>query len=225
MTRFEIINKSNVDSVFWDFGDGANSNALSPTHFYAQTGNFTVKLREYFNGMTFLDSSLITIYQKPVVDLGDTILVYTGSSVKLHAGGGFMEYQWSTGATDSIIAVENGGNYSVLVKDFHCCTNMDSVFVNVFKFFVPTAFAPDGVNNIFKVITLYRNISFRMSIFDRWGQMVFESTDVNKGWDGTIGGQKCMPAAYAWIINIDFLGTDIVTNGKIVLKGTVTLVR
>jgi gliding motility-associated-like protein len=225
VTRFDITNKSNIDSVFWNFGDGTSSTDFGPSHAYAQPGNYKVRLRESFNGKQFLDSATITIYPKPVISLGDTILVYSGSSVKLHAGGGFIDYQWSTGATDSIITVDNGGNYSVRVQDIHCCYNTDTVFVNVFKFYVPTGFAPDGVNKIFKPISIYKNVSFMLNIFDRWGQLVFQSNDIDKGWDGTMGGQKCMPEVYAWVIYVSFLGNDIITNGKIVLKGTVTLVR
>jgi gliding motility-associated-like protein len=225
VTRFNITNKSNIDSVFWEFGDGSTSNQLTPTHLYANTGNYKVRLTEKFNGKSFPDSVNLTIYSNPVVSLGDTILMYNGSSVKLHAGGGFMEYLWSTNATDSIIEVGSGGNYWVMVKDFHCCINSDSVFVNDFKFYLPNAFAPDGVNKIFKPLTVYKNVNYSLFIYDRWGQQVFESHEIDKGWDGTMGGQKCMPETYAWVINVDFLGSDIVTNGKIVLKGYVTLVR
>ncbi len=226
VTRFDITNKANIDNVFWDFGDGSTSNLMPPVqHTYAQPGNYKVMLTESFNGKNFLDSAMITIYPKPVVNLGDTILVYSGSSVKLHAGGGFTEYLWSTGSADSIITVDNGGNYFVRVQDIHCCYNTDSVYVNVFKFYIPTAFAPDGVNKIFQVISAYKNISLMMYIYDRWGQLIFQSNDINKGWDGTMNGQKCMPAVYAWKVFIDFLGDEILTNGSIVFNGTVTLVR
>ncbi len=225
VTHFEITNQSNIDNVYWDFGDGTSSNLMSPTHAYANPGTFKVRMTETFNGKDFADSAMVTIYQNPVVALGDTILVYSGSSVKLHAGGGFMQYQWSTGSADSIITVESGGNYGVTIKDFHCCTSTDTVFVNVFKFYVPSAFAPEGVNNIFKAISMYKEISFEMHIYNRWGQQVFESNDIDKGWDGNMGGQKCGPGTYAWVVFVDFLGNDIITNGKIVLKGTVTLLR
>jgi hypothetical protein len=226
VTQFNITNKANIDSVFWEFGDGATSNALSPVHLYSNAGTYKVRLTELFNGQPFRDSISLTIYTLPVVaSLGDTILVYSGSSVKLHAGGGFIEYLWSTGSTDSVITVESGGNYNVTVKDIHCCTNTDSVFVNVFKFYVPNAFRPEGVNSIFKAITVYQDISFSMYIYDRWGQQVFYSNDINKGWNGSTGGQICMPGVYAWVIYIDSLGNDIITSGKIVLKGTVTLLR
>ena len=61
VTRFNITNKSNIESVYWDFGDGSTSNQMTPSHLYVQTGNFNVRLTESFNGYNYKDSALITI--------------------------------------------------------------------------------------------------------------------------------------------------------------------
>jgi gliding motility-associated-like protein len=227
ITRFEIINKANIDSVQWDFGDGSSSIQLSPFHSYSQPGTYLVKLTESFNGKNFRDSVPITIYDLPPINIGDTILLYSGTSVVLHAGSGFQSYLWSTLSTGTEITVENGGNYWARVEDFHCCYNTDSVYVEVFNYFFPTAFTPDGdgKNDVFRLIGLYRNINLTLYIYNRWGQMVFESDNIDVGWDGTYMGQKCRPEAYAWVAYIDFRSSDIITNGKIKLKGTVILVR
>ncbi len=228
VTRFTIPNKANIDSVRWDFGDGAGSDVTEPLHAYAQPGTYLVKLTEMFNGISYMDSARVTSYALPVIAFpADTILLYSGSEINLHAGGGFQEYLWSTGSTDSIIAVASQGKYRAKVKDFNCCTNADSVFVKVFEYFIPNAFTPnnDGLNDVFKVEGLYKNIKFRMSLYNRWGQMIFESTDIDNGWNGMVNGQYCAPDSFVWIVNIGFLGQDIITQGDIVLKGTVTLVR
>lgn len=227
VTRFTILNDANIDSVHWDFGDGATSTVMDPVHVYGSFGNYTVKLREIFNGISYTDSVRITIYDLPVVELGDTILLYEGSSFNIHAGSGFQEYTWSNGSTDSILTVEGGGNFWVQVKDFNCCVNTDSVYVKLFRYFIPTAFTPngDGINDKFRIIGLYKNIQFQLTVYDRWGKMVHQSEDLDTGWDGTSDGSVCPAATYAWIASIRFLGQDIVNNGNVVLKGTVTLVR
>ncbi len=187
-----------------------------------------VKLTEKFNGQSFTDSALVTSYALPTVKLGgDTILMYSGSSIILHAGGGYMEYFWSNGSGDSIISVASQGNYSVRVKDFNCCMNSDSVYVKVFEYSAPTAFTPnnDGLNDVFRVIGLYRNISFTMNVFDRWGQQVFTSDNIDKGWDGTIKGKPCEAGSYVWMVKIGFLSEDIIAQGDIVMKGNVMLIR
>ena len=227
VTHFKIINDANIDNVLWDFGDGATSTQLSPFHLYNAPGNFKVRLTENFNGKAFMDSVSITIHDLPVIQLGDTILLFSGASIVLHGGAGFQSYEWSNGSRNADINVENGGNYWVKVEDYYCCYNSDSVYVNVFNYFFPNAFTPDGdgKNDIFRMIGLYRNINLKLYVYDRWGKMVFHSEDIDEGWDGTTKGQKCPPGTYSWEALIDFIGNDITTNGKVSFKGTVILLR
>jgi gliding motility-associated-like protein len=227
ITRFRITNTANIDSVRWNFGDGATSTVMNPVHVYGQSGLFKVALTEIFNGKSFTDTIPVRIYPKPVITLPDSVLLYSGSSINLHAGGGFWEYEWSNGSADSIIQVSSGGDYSVRVKDFNCCYNSDTTTVKLFQYFFPNAFTPnnDGLNDIFRVVGLYRNIDLKLIIFDRWGQEVFESDSVDKGWDGTFNGQPCPAGVYSWRAFVNFLGQDIVTNGKVEFKGSVTLIR
>jgi gliding motility-associated-like protein len=227
VTGFHITNRVNIDSASWTFGDGGSGFGTDPFHTYAQPGNYKVVLTEWFQGIAFSDSVTVAIHPLPKVQLGDTILLYKGASVNLHAGGGYMEYTWSNGSADSVITVDTEAEYRVEVKDFKCCTESDSVYVKVFEYFIPTAFTPngDGLNDVFRVIGLYKNIEFTMMIYDRWGQLLFESNDINTGWDGIIGGKYLPVDTYVWIVRVNFLGQDITTNGDVVLKGTITLVR
>jgi gliding motility-associated-like protein len=227
ITQFHITNKANIDSVLWDFGDGTTSAMLEPVHPFTKPGSFLVSLTEMFNGAGFTDTLTIQVHALPQVNLGDTILMYKGAKINLHAGGGFISYSWSTGSTDSTITVSDEGNYIVQVEDHNCCFNSDTVYIKVFQYFVPTAFTPngDGLNDVFRVIGLYRNINFHMYIYNRWGGLIFESDNIDDGWDGTYKNGKCEPDTYAWVVHIDFLGQDILTNGSIVLKGTVILVK
>jgi gliding motility-associated-like protein len=226
-TNFRITNDANIDSLQWNFGDGADASGLAPVHAYANPGKYKVILTEYFNGTAYQDSMTVTNYKLPQLSLVDTILLYKGSSINLHAGGGFMEYLWSTKSTDSIITVDTEGSYSARVKDYNCCVNTDTTYVKVFEYFIPNAFSPNGdlLNDIFKVNGLYKNINFRMIVYDRWGRLIFESDDIDKGWDGKFGGTYCEPDAYVWVVTISFKGDDIVTEGDIKFKGTITLVR
>lgn len=227
VTRFNIINKANIDSVTWNFGDGTTSNQMTPVHLYGTPGNYLVKLTESFNGKDFRDSLLISIYSLPTITLGDTILLYSGATVILNAGQGFRDYLWSNGSKGSAITVEDEGNYWARVEDNHCCYNSDTVYVKVFKYFFPTAFTPDGdgKNDVFRALGIYTNIKLSVFIYDRWGVMVSRLENLEQSWDGTFQGKKCPPDTYAWVANIEFLGNDIITNGKVTLKGTVILLR
>jgi gliding motility-associated-like protein len=225
--RFNITNKANIDSVIWDFGDGLTSENIAPAHFYSQPGTYRVKLTQIFNGNSYTDSASVTIHKLPYLNLGDTILLYSGASINLHAGGGYTNYSWSTGSGDSIINVETGGNYSVRVEDQNCCFNSDTVYVNPFIYYAPSAFTPngDGKNDVFRLIGLYRNIKLDLYIYNRWGDLIFTTDNLDQGWDGTLKGDPSPVGTYVWIANIQFLGQDIITNGDIVLKGSVILLR
>jgi gliding motility-associated-like protein len=237
VTAFHITNKANirVDSLTWDFGDGTTSGVFEPMHQYASAGTYTVKLIQKFNGQTFIDSVSVTNYPLPHLNLSDTVLLYKGSSINLHAGGGFTDYLWQTnsndpginGSNDSIVKVDSLGSYWVHVKDIHCCVNSDTTYVKVFQYYIPNAFSPngDGLNDSFGMTGLYKNINFSMIVYDRWGRLVFQSDRFDRRWDGTAGGQVCPPDSYVWIVNVAFKGQDIITNGDIVFKGTVTIVR
>lgn len=227
VTRFHITNKANIDQVIWDFGDGSTSTDLEPLHAYGQAGMYTVSLTESFNGVSFTDTGTVVIHELPVIELGDTIMLYSGATINLWATDNMQSYLWSTGYTGQPLPVESQGDYWVEVKDWNCCIHFDTVYVKVFEYYIPNAFTPngDGLNDIFRAVGLYRNIQFKMKIYNRWGQMIFQSEDIDQGWDGTIKNHLAEADTYVWIIQVDFLGEDITTNGDVVLKGTVTLVR
>jgi gliding motility-associated-like protein len=87
---------------------------------------------------------------------------------------------------------------------------------------VPNAFTPngDGANDVFRIRNPGLVRTFAMTIFNRWGQKVFETTDPYKGWDGTLGGRLQNSGNYVW--NIHY--TDIVGNSAD-KGGVVLLIR
>jgi gliding motility-associated-like protein len=231
--HFNITNKANINSVVWDFGDGMTSASITGAHFYAQPGTYPVKLTETFNGKSYTDSVLVTIPKLPYLNLGDTILLYPQSSVNIHAGGGYPNYSWSTGSQDSVISedsiinVVKEGNYRVRVGDQYCCFNSDTVYVKPFLYYAPSAFTPngDGRNDVFRLVGLNPDIKLNLEIYNRGGNLVFTSDNLDQGWDGTFNGYALPLGTYIWIAKIKFLSQDIITSGDIVLKGNVILLR
>ena len=231
--HFNIPNKANIDSVLWEFGDGARSTKMNPTHYFAQPGTYPVKLTETFNGKNYSESADVTILKLLNLNLTDTLLLYPESSINIHAGGGYSNYSWYTGtddsifSKDSIINVVKGGNYIVRIKDQHCCFSSDTVHVKPFIYYAPSAFTPngDGKNDVFRLVGLYGDIKLNLQIYNRGGDLIFTSDDFYQGWDGTLKGYPAPLGTYIWIANIKFLSQDIITDGDIVLKGSVTLLR
>jgi gliding motility-associated-like protein len=88
---------------------------------------------------------------------------------------------------------------------------------------MPTAFTPngDGKNDVFRVLNAIKAEDLELTVFNRWGQVVFRTKDWKKGWDGKINGELQPTAAYVWLLRY----TDRDTKKKVEQKGTVMLVR
>ncbi len=142
----------------------------------------------------------------------DTIT--TEEAVELDAGSGFDSYWWNNGANDQSITAEFEDWYKVMIESQYGCFGEDSVYVLFISappppepindhFHIPNAFTPngDGLNDEFKLISKSDNISaFKLHIYNRWGQMVFESNDIPNGWDGKIKGEDAPAGTYVYRI-------------------------
>jgi len=104
------------------------------------------------------------------------------------------------------------------------CFDMDTMNVQVFQtlpdIFVPNAFIPGSRNSELmpKAVGMSSLDYFR--VFNRWGQMVFQTKQIGKGWDGRVNGQVQNHGTYVWMIS----GTDY-TGKKVSKKGTAVLIR
>ena len=104
------------------------------------------------------------------------------------------------------------------------CKNDTTFFipVGIFAVWLPNAFTPAfETNNIFKPVTANELQDYEMAVYDRGGNMVFHSTDVDSGWDGTYKGKDCREASYVYIVSYRRKDED----RRISQKGTVTLLR
>ena len=87
--------------------------------------------------------------------------------------------------------------------------------------YIPTAFVPEGVNNVFKPsITFGKEGTYQMLIFNRWGQQIFETNDLNKGWDGRYNGELVQQGVYSYYITVTGENNKIIER-----KGTVMVIR
>lgn len=135
-----------------------------------------------------------------------------GESLLLKAQTGFKSYHWSPGneTTEQIVVIKPGV-YSVKVSDSYDCEAMASV--NVLKIcpmnaWVPTAFSPgtSGPNSRFGIV--YQGPAaegFEMLIFNRWGELIYKSTDILGSWDGNYLNQPCQLGMYMCIIRFSAL--------------------
>lgn len=178
----------------------------------------------------------IEVAPKPSVEAGDDQTVAVGTQVQLWAASpNPVNYSWqatvdSFSCTDCrrpfITVTQNQTVYATAVNEFGCSA-FDSVVLKVVScdpnsVFVPNAFTPnnDDLNDRLFVRGIgLKSLSY-FRIFDRWGQMVFETNSLTEGWDGTINGRQCEMATFVYMMK------GVCSSGQEMEKsGNVTLVR
>jgi len=203
-------------SYLWSTG-GTNSNVynLSP-------GTYTV---------TTTDKACYTQTKTDTITINDTVVgsisgdtsICNSETISLSADGG-TSYLWSTGETSQEIAVTptNDITYWVIVTVDNCSDTAKHT-IDVFDkaLLLPTAFAPNGngYNDNFKVLGGCV-INFTFTVYDCWGNKIFQSYDISEAWDGTNNGKPMDGGVYYYMY------TGERYNGSIVKgSGSVTLIR
>jgi gliding motility-associated-like protein len=155
-------------------------------------------------GCTSYTTFLLTVIPPPVVDLGPDRFFCTGDPLVLDAGWNpyVTGYEWQDGSNRQTYAVTDAGYYAVTVTN-EACEVMDDVTLSACtELWIPNAFIPNnnGSNEYFEVKASTMLTSYQISIFNRWGQMVFESYDINDPWDGNTNGEPCPIGVYTYVI-------------------------
>ncbi len=180
------------------------------------------------------DTVIVTVIPQIIAYAGKDTTVVPGQALQLGATGG-TNYEWTPSSflsnasiADPVATFDNTVDsvlYTVHVSDGGCSAD-DQVVVHVFKsspdIIVPTGFTPngDGKNDIIKPIPFGISKLNFFSIYNRWGQLLFFTTELNKGWDGSFNGTAQPSGTYVYQTQ----GVDY--TGKIVFrKGTVVLIR
>lgn len=134
-------------------------------------------------------------------------------------------YEWSTGATQRSIAVTRPGTYWVKVTG-STCTRYDTVNINFNvcggKVHMPNIFTPnaDGRNDLLKPLETENALKVNLSIYNRWGRKLYETSDMRSGWNGSHEGEECAPGTYFYVAQIISNTGDITYD-----KGSFALMR
>jgi len=162
-----------------------------------QIGNtvYTLNLHTV-HGCDSILSLDMNVREMPKVELGNdkTVCFDEIGGLYLDAGKDYEYYLWNTGETSRLIYVRDTGYYAVEV-DNQGCVQADDIHVYElcpYEIFLPntiSSYYPDGVNDYFSLPTTDRILTMEITIYDRWGKVVFESTDPNFKWDGSVGGK------------------------------------
>lgn len=225
---------------FWDFGDGTTSTEISPVHTYSTPGTFTIKLNAVDSGTcNKVDSTkkVITVSDKPTASYTyapnppqeNTPVNFLNNSI------GATHYIWQFGDGQTLSAntqdpvshiYNETGTFNsclIAINDFGCQdTTCQDIVARVTPLLdVPNAFTPngDGIND--KVFVRGYGINkMTWRIYNRWGEMVFETIDKNQGWDGTYKGTIQPKEVYHYVLAVEYSNKT-----KYEKKGDITLLR
>lgn len=192
-----------------------------PQRLLTQVGSDTLWVKNEFGceGM-----AAYTIRPLPVTNLADTFLLrghVLDLDLNLNPAYGPYDICWQDGSASSVYPVRADGEYWVRVLDNIGCMTEDSVRITFIEgIHAPNAFLPEstGENSRFYLKELNFIEDFKMFIYNRWGELIYETRNIgfNGGWDGTFKGKKCDVGTYVWVA---------FNNGKRLGRGTVTLIK
>lgn len=209
-----------------------NPSLINPIAFPVQSTDYILRVTDTRGCPKPVFDTVSVIVQPPIKAFaGNDTAIVVGQPLQLRATGGeFYLWEPSTGLSfttiDNPIAVlSQNQTYSVRVSTLGDCFAFDTINVTVFKtnpdIFVPNAFTPGGSSN-----TVFRPKPVGISTFDffrvynRYGQLVFSTSEQGKGWDGKIAGVDQGTNTYVWMVQ----GKDF-TGKTIFKKGTMVLIR
>jgi gliding motility-associated-like protein len=228
-------------SFFWDFGDGGTSTLTSPSHLYARPGTYAVQLiavdANTCNKRDTITKNLVVVNKptaaytySPNPTRPNTPVQFTNTS------SGAVTYKWlfgdgnsfTTSKRDTTISYQyqKTGKYNACLVATNSTGCSDTTCIQIdatveVGYSVPNAFTPngDGVNDrVFIRGFGISKVSFQ--IFNRWGELVFASTDMNTGWDGYYKGKLQAQDVYHYSAVVEFY-----TGEKLAKKGDITLLR
>jgi gliding motility-associated-like protein len=235
-----IINNTSAggQQFFWDFGDGTTSTAANPTHSYPTPGSYTIRLKAVDSATcNIVDSTSLTIVvsskptssftYSPNPPLENTAVQFFNTAT------GATNYLWNFGDGDTLKTVSTNvvshifnetRKYTtclVAINDFGCmdtsCQDVQAKVIPVLD--VPNAFTPngDGVND-YVFVRGFGITKMMWRIYNRWGTVVFETSDRKQGWNGMYKGKLQPKEVYTYVLDVEFSdGTKYQKKGDITL--------
>lgn len=205
----------------WNFGDGSDLSPLqNPTHVYASPGVYDVSLTIWTDAgcidtLTEIKPGYIEVFPSPVssfdVSPEEATVFAPHFYFEDHSQDSQQHYYYFTDGTSTAERnvwhsyVESGWHYpyQVVINQYGCPdTSWQSLYVIPYTtIFVPNSFTPDGNgrNEVWKPV-VYDTEFYELWVFDRWGQVILNSTDEQASWDGTVGGNPSPVGVYTYLI-------------------------
>jgi hypothetical protein len=177
------------------------------------------------------DTVVVNVKDEIIAFAGNDTSIVTGQPLQLH-GSGADFYEWQpplhlnlNNISNPIATLDDNFSYQLKAYTAEGCYDLDTINIKVFKtapdIFVPNAFRPGGSrNNVLRPIPVGIATLDYFCVFNRWGQMVFQTYTPEVGWDGSVAGKPQDAGTFVWMAR----GKDY--SGKVIMrKGTAILIR
>lgn len=174
-----------------------------------------------------LQSVVITVIVQPTLMLQPDTTLCKGDKITIGRQVDGVSYNWSTGYSGCCVETGAEGLYTVQIDNI-CGEIVDSINISLADclecIWAPNAFTPnlDGKNDVYNIVGLCPLQEFHLLIVNRWGQVMYETTDINKGWDGNYKSEPMPIGTYFYIV--DAL-PGIPQAQKVHMTGDITLIR
>jgi gliding motility-associated-like protein len=210
------LNTGNSDSYLWQDGTAASSYSVS------QQGTYSVQVTK--NNCVNRDTINVDYLYKPHFTLGADQFICKGQPLVLDPSLTDANLLWQDGSRNKTFTVTMPGLYSLSATN-KCGSVSDSVLITqgVCNLYMPTAFTPNGdaKNDVFKAGFGEDITTYHLQVYNRFGQLVFETKDKNAGWDGRLNRKEQPAGAYIWLVQYSIASNKTTQQ----LKGTVLLIR
>lgn len=185
------------------------------------------------NHCKLTDSVLVSLHNTSLVNAGNDTTIFRDTYAQLHGTTPLTNYFWNPSSwLDDAFALNTSASppqttwYELFAIDQYGCINKDSILITVISntvLNIPSAFSPngDGVNDVFRIVgplNIARLKTF--AIYNRWGEKIFTTENINQGWDGTFQGKQQPIGVYIWMLDAESIDGEDISR-----KGNVTLVR
>lgn len=227
----------------WYFGDGSTATGTQPQHVFTGAGcyNVTLVVSDAIGCSNSLSvDDFICVLPTPVagIDVSASQLNTAEPTTYIsNTSTGAVNYVWNLGDETLDYYYFQPGEHTYPIYNYDSyminliaigengCSDTANVLIefdNSLIIYVPNTFTPNGdeMNQLFKPILPAPATSFRMRIYNRWGEMIFESFDQNEAWDGTYGGVLVPDGMYTWEIVVVTVEADTYKN-----RGHVNVLR
>lgn len=240
-------NSMNYDTCIWEFGDGGYSSLASPVWVFDEKGEYQVTLVTFgANGQNAVSRQVITVYPAPEARFeinGDDTRIPEEEVLFFNYSINAVSWEWDFGDGTKSSSFEprhlypKSGSYTVSLvarSEFGCVDSMsitnafddNSCFIRFPNAFIPNEGGPTGgyfTNRSDEYDEVFHPVwsgvtQYSLRIFSRMGILVFETADIDIGWDGYIKGKKAEPGVYIWKVRGQFKnGEPFVQAGDVTI--------